>query len=71
MARQQESCWKCGVAWLVHCQSSTPGQPVTADGPVTTTHFGLERWFDEGGSVDTEPANEPAVAAAEREAVTA
>ena len=68
MARAQESCWKCGVAWLAHGRSPTrtPGPRVTADALVTTMHLGLERWFDEGGSVNTEPAEEPAVTTAER-----
>ena len=54
MAREQESCCKCGVAWLAHGRSATPGRRLTAGGPVTTTHLGLERWFDEGGSVNTD-----------------
>jgi hypothetical protein len=30
-----------------------------------TTHLGLERWFDEGGSVNTDAADERAVVVAE------
>jgi hypothetical protein len=66
MARQQESCWNFGVAWRAHGRSPTSGRRVRTVGPVATMHLGLERWFDEGGSVDTEPDGEPAVAVAER-----
>ena len=65
MARQEELCWKCGADWLPEIQP--PPRPERVRGAsehVTAARLALERWLDEGGSVNNEPTIQLATAAA-------
>jgi len=49
LARQEDTCWRCGTAWLTEDRSRTamrviPGGAQAQDPP------DAERWLDEGGS---------------------
>lgn len=65
MAGQEELCWKCGADWLPEIQPPrTPERVRGASEHVTATRLDLERWLDEGGSVNNESTIQPATAAA-------
>jgi hypothetical protein len=62
MARQEDLCWKCGADWLP--EGRPPRIPVRASGASehmtaarTAARVDLERWWDEGGSVNSESAS--------------
>ena len=64
-ARQEELCWKCGADWLPEIQPPrTPERVRGASEHVTAARLDLERWLDEGGSVNNEPTIQLATAAA-------
>ena len=53
MARQDELCWQCGVDWPPEdLPPRTPAQVSGDDEHVTVARLDLERWLDEGGSVN-------------------
>ena len=65
MARQEESCWRCGADWLPEIQPPrTPERVRGASEHATAARLDLERWLDEGGNVNNESAIQPATAAA-------
>ena len=65
MARQEELCWKCGADWLPEIQPPrTPERVRGASEHVTAARLDLERWLDEGGSVNNESTIQLATAAA-------
>ena len=64
-ARQEELCWKCGADWLPEIQPPrTPERVRGASEHVTAARLDLERWLDEGGSVNNESTIQLAAAAA-------
>ena len=65
MARQEELCWKCGADWLPGIQPPrTPERVRGASEHVTAARLDLERWLDEGGSVNNGSPIQLATAAA-------
>jgi hypothetical protein len=65
MARQEETCWRCGTHWVSEDGPRTRlrmipgGAPATADGndgPLIQARIDMERWIDEGGNVPSEAA---------------
>jgi hypothetical protein len=65
MARQEDSCWRCGAGWAPDSQPSRTPEPVSrVDRHVTAARQDLERWFDEGGSLPSEPTIRLTAAAA-------
>jgi hypothetical protein len=67
MARQDDSCWRCGVPWATQ---SAPGPALRAIAgerlarPAAHPAADAERWMSEGGSIGSEvPAPLRAVAA--------
>jgi hypothetical protein len=54
MARQQDSCWRCGTAWVTEAQPPTTLRVI--HGAADTRFQDAERWTDEGGSFASEVA---------------
>ena len=49
MARQEDSCWRCGTAWATEDEPRTPLRLIRGDGD--TRSEDADRWTNEGGSV--------------------
>jgi hypothetical protein len=63
MARQDETCWRCGIEWVSQDAPRTRlrvirGGAAAAAGEraVAQTRIDMERWATEGGSVPAEAA---------------
>jgi hypothetical protein len=65
MARQEDTCWRCGTQCGAEARPRTPlhvipgGAPTDAVGRARTVNeasLAMERWFDEGGRVPVEAA---------------
>ena len=54
MARQEDSCWRCGTAWATEDQPRTALRVIC--GGADTEFADAERWTNEGGSVASEVA---------------
>jgi hypothetical protein len=63
MARQAETCWRCGTRWASEDEPQTRlrvipgGLPAAAAGnerAVSAARIDMDRWADEGGSVPFE-----------------
>jgi hypothetical protein len=48
MARQEDTCWRCGTQWASEVAPRTALQVIPGGAP------DVERWIDEGGSFDRE-----------------
>ena len=69
MAREEDSCWRCGVQWAtetaprpaLHAIAGEARAPASAK---AATAADADRWMNEGGSIDSEaPAPLRAVSA--------
>jgi hypothetical protein len=65
MARQEDTCWRCGTQWATEDRPRTPlhvipgGAPTHAVGKaraVNEARAAMDRWVDEGGRVPFEAA---------------
>ena len=65
MARQEDTCWRCGTQWATEDRPRTPlhvlpgGAPTDAAGKaraVNEARLAMDRWVDEGGRVPFEAA---------------
>jgi hypothetical protein len=65
MARQEDTCWRCGTQWATEDRPRTPlhvipgGAPTDAVGKaraVKESRAAMDRWVDEGGRVPFEAA---------------
>jgi hypothetical protein len=65
MARQEDTCWRCGTQWATEDRPRTPlhvipgGAPTDAVGKaraVNEARLAMDRWVDEGGRVPFEAA---------------
>jgi hypothetical protein len=54
MARQQDSCWRCGTAWATEEQPRTKLRVI--HGAADTGFADADRWASEGGSFASEVA---------------
>ena len=62
MARQAETCWRCGTQWASEDETRTRlrvirgGVPAAAGGqrPVSAGRIDIDRWAGEGGSLVSE-----------------
>jgi hypothetical protein len=62
MARQEDSCWRCGTAWAPEAAPKTTLRLIAGD--AHTEFEDADRWTNEGGSFASEaPAPLPATAA--------
>jgi hypothetical protein len=62
MARQEDSCWRCGTEWASEDEPRTTLRLIRGDAHRQVED--AERWTNEGGSVASEvPAPLPATAA--------
>jgi hypothetical protein len=52
MARQEDSCWRCGTRWASEDEPRTPLTLIAGGAP----DGGADRWANEGGSVAAEAA---------------
>jgi predicted amidophosphoribosyltransferase len=68
MARQEDTCWRCGTQWATEDRPRTPlhvipgGAPTDAVGRARALHetrLAMDRWVDEGGRVPFEAAAVP------------
>jgi hypothetical protein len=58
MARQQDTCWRCGATWASEQEAPktlrlVPAAPTVADDNAAAAAAGVDtdRWVDEGGTV--------------------
>jgi hypothetical protein len=58
MARQQDACWRCGVAESINAPSRPPADPaaVALLRAQAEIRLSAERWIDEGGAYADPPA---------------
>jgi len=64
MARQEDTCWRCGTEWVSEAEPRTPLRLIPGDALAETDD--AERWTNEGGSVASEvTAPPPAIAVRE------
>jgi hypothetical protein len=58
MARQQDACWRCGVAWSTTAPSRPPADSTAAAllHAEADVRVSAERWINEGGSYADPPA---------------
>ena len=62
MARQEDTCWRCGIQWPPEAEPRTTLRVIPGDALIETDD--VERWTNEGGSFATEAtAPLPAIAA--------
>ena len=64
MARQQDTCWRCGVEWSTNAPSHPAADP-TAEALLRVeveARVSAERWIDEGGTYSEPPARRVAAA---------
>lgn len=61
MARQEDSCWRCGVVWgeVLKDRPEPPSvvaaaAPVIARDTLSLSELDTDRWMNEGGSVTSE-----------------
>ena len=52
MARQEDSCWRCGAPWAT--EDTTPTRLRVIPGAASQACDDAYRWADEGGSFDQE-----------------
>jgi hypothetical protein len=59
MARQEDSCWRCGTRWASEDEPRTTLKVLAggADG-VSGSRLDTDRWTNEGGSVAAEAAGQ-------------
>jgi hypothetical protein len=50
MAGQEDTCWRCGVAWAAEAEPRTTLRLVPAGAPSQAV-LDAERWTNEGGSL--------------------
>jgi hypothetical protein len=64
MAREDSTCWRCGVRWSADTSEPSIDAAVTdARAMILAARQDADRWIDEGGSLDHErPRLSPAVA---------
>jgi hypothetical protein len=63
MARQEDTCWRCGSQWADEDAPPTALRVVAGGAP---TYQDADRWINEGGSLEPEAAPLPVAAAARR-----
>ena len=65
MARQEETCWRCGTQWVSEdgpqtrlrvIPGGTPAAAADNERALTQARLDMDRWVDEGGSVPFEAA---------------
>lgn len=56
MARQEDSCWNCGAAWVDPVGRPTGAGPSAGLPADVDPQPDTDRWADEGGSVPSEPS---------------
>jgi hypothetical protein len=59
MARQEETCWRCGTRWASEEAPHTALRVVPGG---ASDHLDAARWTDEGGSLGTVAIDPPAAA---------
>jgi predicted amidophosphoribosyltransferase len=58
MARQEDTCWRCGTQWASEDGPRTTLKVITG-GAQAEDRRAAERWADEGGSLVAEAARAP------------
>lgn len=56
MARQEDTCWRCGTGWATEDSPRTTLRVIPGGAAASDTRLAAERWADEGGSVAAEAA---------------
>jgi hypothetical protein len=70
MARQEDTCWRCGTQWATEDRPRTPLHVIPGGAPTDTVgkaravneaRLAIDRWVDEGGNVPFRAAALPRV----------
>jgi hypothetical protein len=58
MARQEDTCWRCGARWASEDAPRTTLQVIAGGAPthVAGAHLDADRWMNEGGGFPAEAA---------------
>jgi hypothetical protein len=49
MARQEDTCWRCGTQWATEDRPRPPLHVIPGGAPTDAERLAIDRWVDEGG----------------------